>query len=106
MATVLSCIDMIQSFKNQATEDVFSGSTSRFTRKVCPESLHNLAVRKLDLLDSVTALDELRVPPGNRLEALSGRRKGFFSIRINEKYRICFRWNNAGPSEVEITDYH
>jgi len=65
-----------------------------------------MAARKLDLLDSAISLDELRVPPGNRLEALSGDRKGQHSIRINDQYRICFVWTDTGPDEVEITDYH
>ena len=97
---------MITSFKDQATEDVFNGNTSRVARKACPQVLWKVARRKLDQLDSVQILDELKVPPGNRLEALSGNRKGEFSIRINEQYRICFKWSEAGPSDVEITDYH
>ena len=63
-------------------------------------------MRKLDQLDSVLSLDELRVPPGNRLEALSGNRQRQHSIRINDQYRICFRWTETGPTDVEITDYH
>ncbi len=68
--------------------------------------LWRIAVRKLDQLDSVSSMDELRVPPGNRLETLSGNRKGQFSIRINDQYRICFKWTETGPVDVEITDYH
>jgi toxin HigB-1 len=64
------------------------------------------ARRRLELLDSVTLLDELKIPPGNRLEALVGDRKGQHSIRINEKYRICFKWTTDGPIDVEIVDYH
>ena len=74
--------------------------------RLCPKSLWQIAVRKLDQLDSVLTLDELRVPPGNRLEALSGNRQGQHSIRINDQYRICFRWIETGPTDVEITDYH
>ena len=62
--------------------------------------------RKFDLLDAAAALDDLKVPPGNRLEALKGGRKGQHSIRINDQYRICFVWTPAGPERVEITDYH
>ncbi|MDI6795064.1 MAG: type II toxin-antitoxin system RelE/ParE family toxin, partial [bacterium] len=62
--------------------------------------------RKLDQLDSVTSLDDLRVPPGNQLEALAGKRKGQLSIRINDQFRICFVWTDTGPDEVGITDYH
>ena len=65
-----------------------------------------MAFRKLELLDSVVRLDELRVPPGNRLEALRLDREGQFSIRINEQYRICFLWTPMGPQDVEIVDYH
>ncbi len=61
---------------------------------------------QLDQLDSVKSLDELKIPPGNRLELLSGDRKGLYSIRINEQFRICFKWSEPGPDEVEIIDYH
>jgi proteic killer suppression protein len=97
---------MIVSFKDKATEDIFNGVSSKEARKSCPKTLWKVAARKLDQLDSVTALDELRVPPGNRLEALSRDRKGQHSIRINDQYRICFIWSDAGPDQVEITDYH
>ena len=63
-------------------------------------------MRKLDQLDSVVRLEELMVPPGNRFEPLSGKREGQYSIRINEKYRICFQWSDTGPFKVEIADYH
>jgi len=75
-------------------------------RKICPNSLWKIATRKLDQIDSVMALRELRIPPGNKLEALSGDRKGQHSIRINEQYRICFLWTDLGPDQVEIVDYH
>ncbi len=97
---------MIVSFKNQATEDIFNGKNTKSARKLCPRSLWRVAFRKLDQLDSVIALEELKVPPGNRLESLSGDRKREFSIRINEQYRACFKWSEAGPIDVEITDYH
>ena len=97
---------MIRSFKNSGTEDIFNGKSSQSARKICPASLWKRAVRKLDLLDSVITLDELRVPSGNRLEGLRGDRKGQFSIRINDQYRICFVWTDVGPDEVEIVDYH
>ena len=97
---------MIQSFKDQGTEDVFNGENSKFTRKTCPESLRRVAARKLDQLDSVLALSELKIPPGNRLEALSADRAGQHSIRINDQYRICFVWMDKGPDLVEICDYH
>lgn len=97
---------MIQSFKNKATEDVFNGKATKAARKICPKNLWKIAARKLDQLDSVLSLEELRVPPGNRLEALSGNRRGQYSVRINDQYRICFKWSETGPVEAEITDYH
>ena len=97
---------MIVSFRNQATEDIFNGNNTKGARKLSPRSLWRVAFRKLDQLDSVVTLEELKVPPGNRLEPLSGDRRGEFSIRINEQYRVCFKWSKAGPVDVEITDYH
>ena len=97
---------MIVSFRDKATEDIFNGNASKIARKACPQTIWKVAVRKLDQLDSVISLDELKVPPGNRLEPLSGNRKGFYSIRVNEQFRICFKWSESGPDEVEITDYH
>ena len=97
---------MILSFKNQATEDIFNGKATKSALKLCPKNIWKIAFRKLDQLDSVLTLDELRIPPGNRLEALLGYRKGQHSIRINNQYRICFKWTETGPIDVEITDYH
>lgn len=105
MDTVLTCF-MIQSFENAATEDIFNGEDTKAARKACPKNLWPIAVRKLDQLDSVRALSELRAPPGNRFEALSGERKGQYSIRINDRFRICFEWRATGPGRVEIVDYH
>jgi toxin HigB-1 len=97
---------MIQSFVSPGTEDIFNGIDSKIARKTCPQSLWKVAIRKLDQLDSVTTLEELKIPPGNNLEALKGDRKGQYSIRINDQYRICFVWKPAGPDDVEIVDYH
>ena len=97
---------MIQSFKNQATEDIFNGKDSIQARKVCPQILWKVAARKFDQLDSVIDIDELRIPPSNKLEKLIGKRKGQHSIRINDQYRICFIWTEQGPTNVEIADYH
>ena len=97
---------MIQSFKNKATGDIFNGKATKAAMRICPKDLWKIAILKLDQLDSVLKLDELRVPPGNRLEILSGDRKGQNSIRINDQYRICFNWTEIGPTDVEITDYH
>jgi len=97
---------MIVSFLDKATEDIFNGVNSKLARKACPQTLWRVAARKLDQLDSVKTLEELKIPPGNRLELLSGNRAGSYSIRINEQYRICFSWDILGPTNVEITDYH
>jgi len=97
---------MIVSFKDQATVDIFNGVNSKAARKACPQTLWRIASRKLDQIDSVQQLKELKVPPGNRLEKLSGTRKAEHSIRINEQYRICFVRGEAGPKNVEVTDYH
>jgi proteic killer suppression protein len=97
---------MIRSFKDTATEDIFNGISSKAAQKACPQSLWKIAARKLDQIDSAEALDDLRIPPGNRLEALKGDRQGQHSVRINEQYRICFVWTEAVPEEVEIVDYH
>ena len=97
---------MIRAFRDAGTEDVFNGRNTRQARKACPSSLWAVAVRKLEQLDSAEVLEDLRIPPGNRLEALAGDRKGQHSVRINDQYRICFFWTAAGPDEVEIVDYH
>lgn len=75
-------------------------------RRTCPESIWPIARRKLDLINAAVTLDSLRVPPGNRLEALLRYRTGQHSIRINERYRICFVWTQDGAEQVEIVDYH
>lgn len=97
---------MIVTFKNQGTEDIFNGENTRAARTICPQSLWRIAARKLDQIDSAIALDELRIPPGNRLEALKGDRAGQYSVRINDQYRICFVWSDQGADVVEIIDYH
>ena len=97
---------MIQLFKNKGTEDIFNGINSKDARKTCPQVLWKIATRKLDQLDSVPQLNELRIPPNNKLESLTRDRKGQYSIRINDQYRICFIWSELGPDKVEITDYH
>ena len=97
---------MIQSFKDKGTEDIFNGKNSKDARKTCQQLLWKIASRKLDQLDSVKHLNELRVPPNNKLEALTRDRKGQYSIRINDQYRICFTWQESGPEKVEIADYH
>jgi proteic killer suppression protein len=94
-------------FKDQGTADVFHGVNSNAARRICPSSVHRIARRKLALLNAAEELDDLRTPPGNRLEALHGDREGQYSIRINDQYRICFRWtDDDGPVDVAIVDYH
>jgi proteic killer suppression protein len=97
---------MIRSFADQATEDIFNGKNSRVARRALPQQLVRVALRKLEQLDSVERLEDLRIPPGNRLEALKGDRAGQHSVRINEQYRICFEWSDSGPEAVEVVDYH
>jgi proteic killer suppression protein len=93
---------VIRSFKDSATELVFGGRCP----KGFPADIFPVARRKLGMLDAAVSLNSLRVPPANRLEALKGDRKGQHSIRINDQWRICFRWTSIGPEDVEIVDYH
>lgn len=97
---------VIRSFKDPGTEDIFYGKNTKAARRTCPQQLWKVIARKLDQLDSVNALDQLGIPPGNRLEALTGDREGQHSIRINDQYRICFVWAKTEPDKVEIADYH
>lgn len=92
---------MIQSFKNAASQRFYDGERVRRF-----EAIRDQAARKLDMLNAAATLNDLRSPPGNRLEALAGDRAGQHSIRINDQYRICFEWTDQGPANVEITDYH
>jgi len=93
---------MIRRFRNALTETVFQGASP----KGFPADLVKAARRKLGYLHAAHDLRDLRVPPGNRLEALSGDRAGQHSIWINDQFRICFRWTTDGPTDVEIVDYH
>lgn len=92
---------MIQSFACRETKALFNRERSRKF-----DQIERIARRKLLMLDAAGSLDDLRAPPGNRLEALRGDRRGQHSIRINDQFRICFIWIEAGPAEVEIIDYH
>ncbi len=92
---------MIESFKDKEAKKVFETERSRKF-----SSIARIAVRKLQQIDSTERLEDLSVPPGNHLEALRGTREGQHSIRINDQYRICFRWSEDGVHDVEIVDYH
>lgn len=93
---------MIKTFADKTTAAVFAGWQVR----QLPKEIQNTARRKLMQIDAAGTLDSLRVPPGNRLEALKGRRAGQWSIRINDQWRICFRWLDGDAADVEIVDYH
>ena len=93
---------MIKSFRDKETERLFSRHFSRRFQA----NLHRFAWKKLAMLDAAEQLDDIRVPPGNRLEKLSGNRNGQYSIRINDQWRICFRWREGNAYDVEVTDYH
>lgn len=93
---------MIRGFADKMTE-------AFFREGVCPgrwRAFAKVAFRKLDMVDAAVKLSDLRTPTGNRLEALSGDRRGLHSIRINDQWRVCFRWTDEGPEQVEIVDYH
>ena len=93
---------MIQGFADLETEKIWSGRRSR----KLPTDIQAVALRKLRILNNARVLQDLRVPPGNRLEALRGNRAGQHSIRVNDQWRICFVWKEGGPADVEIVDYH
>ena len=96
---------MIVSFESRATEDLFNGVDSKAARTI-PKAVWPVVVRKLDLLNAAHDLRDLRVPPGNRLEGLKGQRVGYYSIRVNDQYRIVSRWIDGNAQDVVITDYH
>lgn len=93
---------VIRSFRDATTERLWSRQRTR----AIDRRIERVALRKLAMLDAAEALDDLRIPPGNRLEALKGDRVGQHSIRVNQRWRICFVWTSAGPEDVEIVDYH
>jgi toxin HigB-1 len=97
---------VINSFYNRGTADIFDGVDTCAARKTCPQTLWLIARRKLDQINRVRELRELLIPPGNKLERLKGNRAGQHSIRINDQYRICFRWEKNHAKDIEITDYH
>jgi proteic killer suppression protein len=93
---------MIKSFKCKETEKIYN----RLFSQRLPHDIQKLAINKLWILDAATSLEDLKVPPSNRLESLKGNRKGQHSIRINQQWRICFKWHDGNSYNVEIVDYH
>ena len=93
---------MIKSFRDKKTEKIFNRQSAGKLQL----DIQRIARKKLVILDAATELNDLRIPPGNRLEALKGNRKGQHSIRINDQWRICFKWSDGNAYDVEITDYH
>ena len=94
-------------FADTGTRDIFDGLDTKAARKTLPKALWPVARRKLDMIQAASRLEDLRVPPGNRLEALKGSLEGFYSVRINDQYRVIFRWDEReGAQDVRIVDYH
>jgi len=93
---------VIKSFKDDETEKIFN----RYYSRRLPSDIQQVALRKLRMLNNAATLTDLRIPPANRLEKLRGDRKGQHSIRINERWRICFEWRDEDAYQVEIVDYH
>ena len=96
---------MISSFADQTTADIYDGLDTRQARRI-PQSIWKIVQRKLDMIEAAQELRDLRVPPGNKLELLKGRRAGYHSIRINDQFRIVFKWADGAAKDVFITDYH
>ena len=92
---------MIESFADKETRKLWEGKPTRF-----PSNLRHRAITKLNMLDAADSLDSLRIPPSNNLEPLRGKREGQHSIRINDQWRLCFRWEAGSAAEVHINDYH
>lgn len=93
---------MIKSFRSKETEGLFNRERSRRL----PHDIQRIALRKLLMIDAAVDINDLRIPPSNHLEALKGNRKGQYSIRINQQWRVCFRWHEGNAYDVEIVDYH
>jgi proteic killer suppression protein len=102
---VLWCYPVIRSFADETTRDVWNGVNSKAVRRI-PRQLWPNVRRKLDQIDAVTRLDDLKVPPGNRLHALGADLRGFHAVRVNDQYRIVFRFEGGDAFDVQCTDYH
>jgi proteic killer suppression protein len=96
---------MIRSIADKTTQDIFDGINSKASRYL-PSELHSKAGRLLDLINAAANINDLRVPPGNHLEALKGDKRGFYSVRINDQWRIVFRWVEGDAEDVQVVDYH
>lgn len=96
---------MIRGFGDKATEDFFHGRSTAHARRI-PAAIRTVAARKLDIVNAAAAYDDLRSPPGNRLERLQGDWSGYHSIRINQQWRIVFKWEDGAAEDVQIVDYH
>lgn len=96
---------MIKNFASKVTEDIYHGISNRHSRRV-PEELHGKVCRLLDQLNAATKVETLRIPPGNNLERLRGKLVDYWSIRVNKKWRIMFKWHNNYAYDVELVDYH
>ena len=97
---------MIRDFADAATEDFYNGIPSKTARNRVPQNIASVAHRKLDMVNAAHTLMDLTVPPANRLEILKGDRRGFHSIRINDQYRVVFKWSDGHAYQVQIVDYH
>ena len=96
---------MIVSFGDKITEDIYNGINSKAARSI-PHNIWNTACRKMDMINAAYELYDLRIPPANRLEKLKGKLLGYYSVRINDQFRIIFQWNNHNAENVQIIDYH
>lgn len=96
---------MIRSFRDSLTEDIYHGIASKKTKRI-PDEILSITTRKLDQLNAAIEISDMKIPPGNRLEKLKADLKDYYSIRINDKYRIIFQWENNDAYNVSITDYH
>ena len=96
---------MIINFVDQSTENIFNGFNTKQARRI-PSTVWNIAIRKLDMLNAVHELKDLRIPPANHLEALKGKWIGSHSIRINDQFRVVFKWTDGNARDVQIIDYH
>lgn len=104
-SSIFEELHMIKSFGDSATADLFHNRPTRRTRRFPPTILHS-ALRKLDVIEGAHRLQDLQKPPGNRLEALKGDLQGYYSIRVNDQWRIIFQWSGDSAHEVSLTDYH